>query len=101
MNLIDRDHLLKKANEEQKEGLITDDDLEVVYYELADEPVIDAVPVIRCKDCKWYLSNGIKSPFDIDGFDRWGCLANCQNVHGLTECSDESYCSEGERRTDG
>ena len=61
-----------------------------VFYPLAE--------LIRCKDCKWYLPNYTKSPFDTDGFDRWGGLANCQNENGLTECSDESYCSCGERR---
>lgn len=54
--------------------------------------------LVRCRDCKWYLPNYTESPFDTDGFDRWGGLANCQNENGLTECSDESYCSCGERR---
>ena len=64
-----------------------------------EEPVLYPVSeLIRCKDCKWYLPNYTKSPFDTDGFDRWGGLANCQNENGLTECSDESYCSCGERR---
>ena len=52
MNLIDRDHLLKKANEERQEGLITDDDLEAVYYELADEPTVEAIPIEWISE--WY-----------------------------------------------
>ena len=66
-----------------------------------EEPVLYPVSeLIRCRGCKWYLPNYIKSPFDTDGFDRWGGLANCQNENGLTECSDESYCSCGARMDD-
>lgn len=59
------------------------------------EPVSE---LVRCKDCKWYLPNYTKSPFDTDGFDRWGGLANCQNEMGVAECNEEDYCSFGERR---
>ena len=66
--------------------------------EMWEEPVLYPVAeLIRCRECKWYLPNYTKSPFDTDGFDRWGGLANCQNENGLTECSDESYCSCGAR----
>ena len=64
---------------------------------------IEALPstqseIIRCKECKWYLPNYTKSPFDTDGFNRWGGLANCQNEMGVAECNEEDYCSFGERR---
>ena len=54
--------------------------------------------IIRCRECKWYLPNYTKSPFDTDGFNRWGGLANCQNEMGVAECNEEDYCSFGERR---
>lgn len=61
---------------------------------IAIESLRDQTPLIRCRECKWYLPNCAKSPYE----NRWGGLANCQNGNGLTECSDESYCSCGVRR---
>ena len=53
------------------------------------QPTVDAVPVVRCKDCKW---------FDVT----WepvhatkGCYF-CQ-MHGLVHEPDY-YCADGERR---
>ena len=44
-------------------------------------PTVDAVPVVRCKDCKWH-KNYYCTNFDVCGFDR------------------DDYCSLGERRDD-
>ena len=48
-------------------------------------PTVDAEPVVRCKDCKFYWKNNR----DSDGVV---CLATPK---------DEAFCSEGERRKDG
>ena len=54
--------------------------------EIDAAPTIDAVPVVRCKDCKWSGSN------------RVGNLCNCAiNMH-LVKLND--YCSQGKRRAD-
>lgn len=44
-------------------------------------PTVDAVPVIRCKDCKWYE------------FDR---KMHCGLPHGVR--SKDDYCSDAERK---
>ena len=44
-------------------------------------PTADAVPVVRCKDCKWYE------------FDR---KMHCGLPHGVR--SKDDYCSDAERR---
>lgn len=46
---------------------------------------VDAEPVVRCKDCKYYSADG------------WG-FGNCYrpNVDYL-RMKDDSFCSEGER----
>ena len=49
-------------------------------------PIVDAVPVVRCKDCKWF------EPEDEDG----DCWCYCDN--DIT-CRD-GYCSWGERKED-
>ena len=51
----------------------------------------DAVPVVRCKDCKWGCS-----PYG-DEDDGWTA---CANIHGRPIFRDEHFCSSGERRTD-
>ena len=51
-------------------------------------PTVEAVPVIRCKDCKYwddFLDKGYCK--DTIGFDRWW--------------KPNDFCSYAERRTDG
>ena len=47
-------------------------------------PTVDAVEVVRCKDCRW---------FENDGYH-----TNCQIMRFCVEAED--YCSRGERRED-
>lgn len=47
-------------------------------------PTVDAVEVVRCKDCRW---------FENDGYH-----TNCQIMRFCVEADD--YCSKGERRED-
>lgn len=47
-------------------------------------PTVDAVEVVRCKDCKFIHDRGF-----------------CALVTGLTRIEPDDYCSHGERRTDG
>ena len=60
------------------------DGLDVVRY-LNTLPTVDAVEVVRCKDCKY------KKHLHIN---RFGAL-NCEST------KDDDYCSFGERKTDG
>lgn len=46
------------------------------------QPTIDAVPVVRCKDCKHYNSD-------------WCCI-----LLGPLYAKPTDYCSRGDRRTD-
>ena len=52
---------------------------------LKEQERVDAVPVVRCKDCRW---------FENDGYH-----TNCQIMQFCVEAED--YCSRGERREDG
>lgn len=49
-----------------------------------ETPTVDAVEVVRCKDCKFYWKNNR----DSDGVV---CLATPK---------DDAFCSEGERKED-
>lgn len=50
---------------------------------LEHAPTIDAVPVVRCKDCKWKADTIGESWCDF---------------HEFTILSDDDYCYHGERR---
>ncbi len=55
---------------------------------LQNAPTIDAVVVVRCKDCKWYVEDREFPPF-------------CDNpICGMQHPNDETFCSYGERRED-
>ena len=59
-------------------------------YDLIDAPIVDAVEVVRCKDCKYNYHNMIPSG---------------EAEHGCTKCIElpitaDFYCSWGERRED-
>lgn len=54
--------------------------------ELDKAPTVDAVEVVRCKDCKWYVEDREFPPF-------------CDNnICGMQHPNDETFCSYGERR---
>ena len=55
-------------------------------FEIEDELTVDAVPVVRCKDCKHKLrtvANGV---------------VICREKHGMVQPSLDDFCSYGERR---
>ena len=86
MRLIDADSL---ETHEIYEG----EWVRVVYADDIDNaPTIDAVEVVRCKDCKWY-GRADKSRF-YRGMD-------CLNKRITTIVPDKDFCSRGEWRDDG
>lgn len=55
-----------------------------------NQPIVDAVEVIRCKGCK-YWSEGEAGYYDDEG--------RCTNPSGLDDIANEDdFCSYGERR---
>lgn len=91
MRLIDGDALKEKISYRQWD---VDDDLPrdeastrisecyVIDRMVDDMPTVDAVPVIRCKDCKWYYRGG----------------ATCMFWDGANSMCGDDYCSRAERR---
>ena len=70
--------------------------LEYVFKWLAEEfviteiaPAVDAVEVVRCKDCKWYKDFGTNYR-----------LMDCSHEEGLEYANENDFCSHGERRED-
>lgn len=57
-------------------------------FDVADAPTVDAVPVVRCRDCKWYGQGSCHNPRYGDGWANYP--APCVN--------EEYYCADGERK---
>lgn len=101
MKIIDADELRKIMYHEAFE---TDTDMQKwesgcwIRYKmflnaLQNAPTIEAVEVVRCKDCKHYKPSAVA--------DRNMCFR--KNVGGTQVCYDfqpDDYCAYGERRED-
>lgn len=95
--LINADDFLKRLNERPVD--YPDPGCDFYYLEetvesvLAETPTVDAVPVVRCKDCKHY------------GWEQEPCHGRiqqfCKLHKGLVVVHRGTFCSYGERRTDG
>ena len=57
-------------------------------------PTVDAVPVVRCKDCKWA---------EVDAWWTYCKLGHKEDTTNsiIYTCTHDFYCADGERRTDG
>lgn len=92
MTLIDRDEIIDKS----WEVLTTFGEIRMVsVIDIEDAPTVDAVPVVRCRDCKFNLANIEDIQDSVNINDGW-------NACSLTELYDsvfpDDFCSKGERR---
>lgn len=63
--------------------------LDIVQSVLETAQTVDAVPVVRCRECKWYQIrrwNDTKAEYD------------CRKTNALLDVSPEDFCSYGERK---
>lgn len=81
-DLINRDSLLKKCV--HIDGLFSD---VVSAFDIAYEPTVDAVPVVRCKDCK-RCRNGCQCdvPLGVSEMEKYILV------------DEDDFCSYGERK---
>ena len=72
-----------------------------IHHEIKRAPTVDAVEVVRCKDCKhWHEETGwcaLHSHFI--GRDGMACHPSQSSEWKMFDAND--FCSYGERRTDG
>ena len=85
MRLIDANALLRhkrKMSGAEFGGEFWDE--AVLASDIKSAPTVDAVPVVRCKDCKWLYSE----------------MGNycCRSHRGLVRICENSFCSYGERK---
>ena len=72
----------------EKEKTISFYDALKIVDEMFDEKPVDAVPVVRCKDCKYYTIE------DFDGDVCCGCKLYC----AMLDIMPDGFCSYGERK---
>ena len=83
MRLIDADVLKQGVNGVSTHWLNEWSTLGVLAM-VDKQPTVDAVPVVRCKDCKWYRTDGGR-----------GCCG-WRNIDD--DLSENFYCADGERK---
>ena len=72
--------LLSKEDEGDRRGV------ETCIMVLEDMQTVDAVPVVRCRECKYRFKN--------NGHDKSGCPIIDANIW----MDDDDFCSHGERK---
>ena len=86
MRLIDADAFLKDILTAGIGKTIIEYSESDIGYMIRRRPTIDAVEVVRCKDCKYWQDNN-------DGYPH----EECRWEHGETPDAND-FCSYGERR---
>lgn len=85
MDLIDRQALLGFLDDitNDEEWLVTQYNADWIYSWIDFAPTVDAVEVVRCKDCKWY-----------------GNIWTCPMATKYKCSLPNGFCSYGERRAE-
>ena len=86
MRLIDADWMLEHI----KPYELSDEDwsvtggtaIRLIYNAIDQAPTIDAVPIVRCKDCKYFGLNDENVPY-------------CSNPFGLDDPEPNGFCNYG------
>ena len=79
MRMIDADALMDEANSDGAYGYVD-------AKQISEAPTIDAVPVVRCRECKYRFKN--------NGHGKSGCPIIDANIW----MDDDDFCSYGERK---
>ena len=62
-----------------------------LWRRIIRQPPVDAVPVIRCKDCKYYRADG-------DCWHEWDNAGRIYYQSIINEPNPDDYCSRAERK---
>lgn len=84
MRLIDAEVFEELFHKQMEYGAT--DVFDAVEDALQDTPTIDAVPVVRCKDCQYAFRN--------HGHDKDGCPIEDRRIW----MDGDGFCSEGKRK---
>ena len=93
MRLIDADLVIDTVNEFKGKNRKTDLGIKLVEEIVSNAPTVDAEPVVRCKDCKYYREQGYCSRFDLNN----QCPATPYSAMHMPMDADD-FCSRGEAK---
>ena len=97
MRLIDADALKQTFCAECNHSIKCEDcDIDYHFEHLA--PTVDAVPVVRCKDCI-HKPRGTRNKHDME-FPDDICPCQCEDYWYSWMPYDDWFCANGERRED-
>lgn len=99
MRLIDADKLkevftLPKEYTDKKDESFYHVSFPIIRATIDNAPTVDAVPVVRCKDCRYYHIY-----WESNGYTKKGYGA-CDWIND-NSVREDHFCSWGERREDG
>lgn len=89
MRLIDADAYEKSIHVFYGDDGLQEINPDEVFIKLHEAQTVDAVPVVRCKDCKWY---DLTHPYGTIVPDAFHCKVN-DRFYGASH-----FCGYGERR---
>lgn len=70
--------------------------LGAIIDKISNAPTIDAVPVVRCKDCK-HKPSGTGANHDLE-FPDGVCPCQCEDFWYSWKPDDDWFCKDGERK---
>lgn len=86
MRLIDADELLKGKEDHQM----------ISTHLIWNAPTADALPVVRCKDCRWW-DKSEDSPFGYCMAMKHGYMSANWEIGIYRRYKGDFYCADGER----
>ena len=86
MRMIDADVLMHEANSDGAYGYVD-------AKQISEAPTVDAVPVVRCRDCQHWKPTGSKAG---NSFSDMEYIGGCEFTNYCRRESD--FCSYGERK---
>lgn len=93
---IDREAMLEQIT--RRESLMVGDkmiSIDALRAFIMNRPVADVIPVIRCKDCKWYGRDKLKG-----GFCRKPEASMWSPGLPYDELKPDDYCSRAQKKED-
>ena len=106
IHLMDRDELLRNIEADIDISVTGARNMEAVKCclqnildDVKESPVVDAVEVVRCKDCKYWLPHS-QFGFDEDNeeyYDYCELLVPDDDYYAITRQADD-FCSRAERK---
>lgn len=91
MRLIDADALLEATSHFCDDYNVHWTDQKILSW-INHAPTIDAVPVVRCRECKWFNTNTMECECDDVATDHEGGASFSINF------GPDDFCSYGERK---